>query len=109
MCDAYYSKTPSTCGAGLTTAYDTQIPHQDAWTLWDLIELAGISSTQTGFRVVPHLPMTTFSVRFQDAGVASSPRMLRGYITPQASGPLAMQVARPPLSGHRKLVVLRRA
>jgi hypothetical protein len=105
VCDAWYAKDPSTCGDGLTTSYDTQIPHQDAWTLWDLIELAGISSTGSGFRIVPHLPMSTFSVRFQGAGVASAPRMLRGYITPQASGPLVMQVATPPGSGHRKLIV----
>jgi hypothetical protein len=105
VCAAWYAKNPSTCGVGLTTSYDTQIPHQDAWTLWDLTELAGISSTQAGFRIVPHLPMTTFSVRFGDAGVAQTPRTLRGYITPQASGPLAMQVARPPRAGRSKLTV----
>lgn len=105
VCAAWYAKSPSTCGVGLTTSYDTQIPHQDAWTLWDLIELAGISSTQDGFRIVPHLPMTTFSVRFQDAGIAQTTRLLRGYITPQQSGPLRMQVAVPPKSGPRKLTV----
>jgi hypothetical protein len=105
VCAAWYATNPSTCGIGLTTAYDTQIPHQDAWTLWDLLELAGVSSTASGFRIVPHLPMTTFSVRFQGAGVASAPHLLRGYITPQTTGPLAMQVAKPPRTGHRRLVV----
>jgi hypothetical protein len=104
VCGAWYAKDPSQCGVGLTTSYDTQIPHQDAWTLWDTAELAGISSTEAGFRIVPHLPMTRFGVRFQGAGVASAPHVLRGYIRPQASGKLAMQVARPPASQHRQLI-----
>jgi Glycosyl hydrolase 36 superfamily, catalytic domain len=105
VCSAWYSQNPSECGAGLTTAYDTQIPHQDAWTLWDTIELAGISSTERGFRIVPHLPMSTFSVRFQDAGVSSRPGVLEGYIRTLASGALAMQVARPADAGRHGVVV----
>jgi hypothetical protein len=34
-------------------------------------------------------------VRFQGAGIASAPGLLRGYIRPQASGPLVMLVAPP--------------
>ena len=105
VCAAWYASNPSTCGVGLTTSYDTQIPHQDAWTLWDVIELAGLSSTESGFRIVPHLPMRTFSVRIGDAGVAQTPKTLRGYVTPQQSGTLTMQVARPPAAGHHKLFV----
>jgi Glycosyl hydrolase 36 superfamily, catalytic domain/Glycosyltransferase family 36 len=104
-CNAWYAPNPSECGVGLTTAYDTQIPHQDAWSLWDVLQLAGVSPTAGGFRIVPHLPMATFSVRFQGAGVASAPGVLRGYIRPQASGRLAMQVAAPAGTGRRKLVV----
>jgi hypothetical protein len=95
-CHAWYAPDPSQCGVGLSTSYDTQIPHQDAWTLWDLIELAGISSTENGFRIVPHLPMKRFDVRFQGAGVASAPGLLRGYLRPQASSNLVMLVAPPP-------------
>jgi len=104
VCAAWYAKDPSTCGNGLSTTYDTQIPHQDAWTLWDMLELAGISSSASGFRIVPHLPMSTFSVRIGDAGIASSPHLLRGYVTPLASGRLTLQVAAPPASGHRSLI-----
>jgi len=104
VCDAWYSSTPSQCGIGSTTSYDTQIPHQDAWSLWDVLQLAGISPTQNGFRIRPQLPMTRFSVRFQGAGVASAPGVLRGYVRPQASGRLVMQVAVPPGRRRRELV-----
>jgi hypothetical protein len=103
-CHAWYAPDPSQCGVGLSTSYDTQIPHQDAWTLWDLIELAGISSSEDGFRIVPHLPMSTFDVRFQGAGIASRPGLLRGYIRPRSSGPLVMEVAPPPRTKARHLV-----
>jgi hypothetical protein len=39
--------------------------------------------------------MRNFSVRFQDAGVASSREMLRGYIRTAANTVLRMQVAAP--------------
>jgi hypothetical protein len=103
-CHAWYAPDPSQCGVGLSTSYDTQIPHQDAWTLWDLIELTGISSTEHGFRVVPHLPMQKFDVRFQGAGVASAPGLLRGYLRPQASSSLVMLVAPPPGTKPRNTI-----
>lgn len=96
VCNAWYAKQPSQCGNGLTTSYDTQIPHQDAWSLWDTIELAGISSQQNGFTIDPEFPMTTFSVRFQGAGVARRRGLIRGYVTPVAGGALTMDVAPPP-------------
>jgi Glycosyl hydrolase 36 superfamily, catalytic domain/Glycosyltransferase family 36 len=105
VCDAWYSPSTSACGAGLTTAYDTQIPHQDAWLLWDVLQLAGVSPTTSGFRIQPHLAMANFSVRFQGVGVASAPGVLRGYVRPQASGGLSMEVAPPPDTGHRRLWV----
>jgi hypothetical protein len=48
-----------------------------------------------GYDITPHLPMKTFSLRDGDIGVASKPRVLRGYITPVGSGPLVLHVALP--------------
>lgn len=94
-CRSWYSTDPSQCGVGLTSSYDTQIMHQPAWSLYDVIELAGIDPVASGYRVTPHLPMANFSLRLPDVGVASSPGVLRGYIRPQAGGTLQMQVAPP--------------
>jgi hypothetical protein len=40
--------------------------------------------------------MSTFSLRLNQVGVASAPRLLRGYITPQSGGSVVMHVAVPP-------------
>ncbi len=102
-CRAWYSSTPQDCGVGLSTAYDTQIMHQPAWTLFDTIKLAGINPVEDGYEITPELPMSTFSLRFPQVGVASQPRLLRGYIAPQTGGKLTMHVEAPPDSNHDKL------
>jgi hypothetical protein len=97
VCNAWYDKAKaSQCGVGLSSAWDTMIPHQDAWSLWDTIELAGIHSEQNGFQIVPEFPMTNFSVRFQGAGVARQHGLIRGYITTVGGGALTMDVAAAP-------------
>jgi hypothetical protein len=103
-CRSWYSTNPSQCGVGLSTNYDTQIMHQPAWSLFDVIKLAGIEPGADGYRVVPHLPMTTFNVRLPGAGVAQRPRELRGYVRPEQGGTLRMRVAVPPGAGARALV-----
>lgn len=100
-CAAYYQSPNSGCGIGLATGegaipgYDTQIMHQPAYSLFDLLKLAGLDATATGYRVVPHLPMSTFTVRFPDVGVAQAPGVIRGYVK-TAGGSVAMDVAPPP-------------
>jgi hypothetical protein len=43
-------------------------------------------------------------VRFQGAGVASAPGLLRGYLRPQASSNLVMLVAPPPGTKPRNAI-----
>jgi hypothetical protein len=101
VCYAYYSEHPDECGNGLSTTYDGEITEQPTWMVMDAIDLAGVTPTQTGYEITPHLPMATFSLRDGDIGVASRPGLLRGYVTPVASGPLVMQVAVPPRTARR--------
>ncbi len=65
------------------------------------VQLAGITPTEAGYTITPHLPMTTFGARMPYIGVARSRGLLRGYLTAQASGPLVMQVVVPPGRGSR--------
>jgi hypothetical protein len=94
-CDGWYATHPDRCGVGLTTAYDTQIMHQPAWGLYDAILLAGITPTERGYTIDPHLPMTRFSLRLPDVGVARVDTSLRGYVRVARGGVLRMRVAAP--------------
>jgi len=95
-CASYYSATPATCGTGLSTSYDTQIPNQPAYSLFDILHLAGLTDEPDGYQVIPAMPMSTFTVRFPDVGIAQQPGILRGYITPVEGGSVTMAVALPP-------------
>jgi hypothetical protein len=100
-CAAYFQSPSSGCGIGLATGagaipgYDTQIMHQPAYSLFDLLKLAGVEATTDGYRIVPHLPMSTFNVRFPDVGVAQQPGLIRGYFR-TAGGAVTIDVAPPP-------------
>jgi hypothetical protein len=100
-CAAYFQSPNSGCGIGLATGfgvipgYDTQIMHQPAYSLFDLVKLAGLDATATGYRVVPHLPVSTFNLRFGGVGLAQQPGLIRGYVR-TAGGQLTMDVTPPP-------------
>jgi hypothetical protein len=100
-CAAYYQSPNSGCGIGLATGfgvipgYDTQIMHQPAYSLFDLLKLVGLDATADGYRIVPHLPLSSFNVRFPDVGVAQQPGTIRGYFR-TAGGRLTLDVAPPP-------------
>ena len=100
-CASYYQSPPSGCGIGLATGanvlngYDTQIMHQPAYALFDLLKLAGVEATAAGFDVVPHLPMRDFNVRLPDVGVARQDGVTRGYVV-TSGGSVTMRVAPPP-------------
>jgi hypothetical protein len=100
-CKAYYQESPSGCGIGLATGagavngYDTQIMHQPAYSLFDLVKLAGVEATRDGYEVVPHLPMSTFDIRLPDLGVAQQDGLIRGYVRGSAAS-VTMRVAPPP-------------
>jgi hypothetical protein len=92
-CNSYYATSPAGCGIGLGGDYATQILHQPAWSLFDAIRLAGITPTQAGYRIAPHLPFPRFSLHFPVAGVDGDRGGLRGYVRPVANGRLIMEVA----------------
>ena len=80
VCYSYYSSRPEQCGNDLYRDYDGQITEQPTWMVMDAIRLAGITPTAAGYRIAPHLPFETFSLRLPRIGVAASPGMLRGYV-----------------------------
>jgi hypothetical protein len=100
-CAAYFQSPNSGCGIGLATGegaipgYDTQIMHQPAYSLFDLLKLAGVDATGGGYRIVPHLPMSTFDVRLPDVGIAQQPGLIRGYFR-IAPASMTIDVAPPP-------------
>ncbi len=100
-CKAYYQEAPAGCGIGLATGagavngYDTQIMHQPAYSLFDLVKLAGVEATGEGYEVAPHLPTGTFDIRLPDLGVAQQPGLIRGYVRGSAAS-VTMRVAPPP-------------
>ncbi len=108
-CAAYYQSPNSTCGIGLGSGfgavpgYDTQIMHQPAYSLFDLLKLAGLDTTGSGYRIVPHLPMHTFSVRFPNMGIAQRTGLIRGYLR-VSSARVTMDVAPPPGVNPRRAV-----
>jgi hypothetical protein len=101
-CAAYYQSPNSGCGIGLGTGfgvthgYDTQIMHQPAYSLFDLLQLAGIEATGSGYRIVPHLPMATFNIRLPGVGLAQQPGLIRGYFRDQGAGAVTIEVQPPP-------------
>jgi hypothetical protein len=104
VCWSFYSSEPSMCSNGGSTRYDGQVMHQPAWSLWDMIALAGVEPTADGYRIIPHLPFDTYSLRLPQVGVTVARDALRGYVTPQAGGTLAMRVAPPAGAGRAPLL-----
>jgi hypothetical protein len=96
VCYAYYSAHPEDCGNGLGTTYEGQITEQPTWMVMNAIRLAGVTPTEDGYEVIPHLPMSTFSLRLPDVGVAQRTGVLRGYVRPVQDGSVVMHVAVPP-------------
>ena len=95
VCRSFYSAEPERCGIGLTTGYAGQVMHQPAWSLFDVIRLAGVEPTRGGYRIDPHLPVSSFEMRLPRVGVASGRDRLRGYVEPVRSSNLAMAVTAP--------------
>lgn len=105
ICYAHYSDDPSSCGIGFTDAYNTQIMHQPAWSLFDVVRLAGVEPTRRGFEIDPHLPMRRFSFRLPRIGVAYRDGAARGYVKPSGDDRLKMVVELPTGAGDDPRVV----
>ena len=99
VCRSFYSVSPERCGTGLSSAYEGQIMHQPAWSLYDAIKLAGVDPTRSGYTIAPHLPFGRFSLRFPDVGVAYGARCARGYLIPQRTASLRLHVKVPAGTG----------
>lgn len=95
VCAPFFYKSPQLCGNGLSTSYDTQIYHQDAWSLFDATEIAGITPTARGFDIRPAAPTRTYEVRELSYGLASQPGLLRGYVRPLHGGTVDLRVTIP--------------
>jgi hypothetical protein len=70
----------------------------------DAIRLAGITPTEGGFDIAPHLPFARFSLRLPQIGIASERRRMRGYVTPLEDGSVQLDVHPPPTSDAATLV-----
>jgi hypothetical protein len=95
VCWAHYSSDPSRCGIGILDGWSTQIMHQPSWSLFAALKLAGLDPVRDGYRIDPHLPMTSFSLRLPDAGVEYGRARARGYVRPHGRARLRMTVELP--------------
>jgi hypothetical protein len=91
----------------LSTGYEGQIIHQPAWSLFDAIRLAGINPTASGFQIRPELPLSSFSLRLPEIGVAYQRGLARGYVVSAQSATLTMDVT-PPSGGSWRAYADRR-
>ena len=91
--------TTEMCGNDLYRGYDGQITEQPTWMVMDAVRLAGVTPTERGFRIAPHLPFAPFSLRLPRVGVATSARAIRGYVVTEADGPVELEVHVPTASG----------
>jgi hypothetical protein len=95
VCYAYYASKPEQCGNDLYRTYDGQITEQPTWMVMDAVRLAGVTPTASGYRIAPHLPFDTFSLRLSQIGVAASPGVLRGYVRVEQPGSVELRVRAP--------------
>jgi hypothetical protein len=93
-CHAFYGSKPAECGIPLYDDYDGQITEQPTWMVMGAVNLAGVTATKTGYRIVPHI--RRFSLRMPRVGVAREARRLRGYFRTEASGRLVLRVGGVP-------------
>ena len=95
-CWSFYSSDPGRCGGvfGITN-YEGQNTEQPEWMVMGALTLAGVTATESGYRVSPHLPFSNFSVRFPTIGVSGQDTALRGYFHPSVGGRLLLQIAIP--------------
>ena len=95
VCNGYYSSHPQLCGNDISPEWDGQNTEQPTWMVMDAIRLAGVTPTESGFLIAPHLPLPHFSLRLPDIGVAARPGVVRGYVRVQQSDRLTMIVSVP--------------
>jgi hypothetical protein len=95
VCSAHYASDPSRCGIGIFGGWNTQVIHQPAWALFAALKLAGLEPVRDGYRIDPHLPLKSFSLRLPDAGIEYGRARARGYVRPHGRRALRMTVSLP--------------
>jgi hypothetical protein len=103
VCYSFYAQLPANCGA-IPSSYDGQITEQPTWMVMDAIRLAGITPTEAGYSIAPHLPLARFSLRLPQIGIEAIPGRVRGYITTQRTTALQLAVRIPAGISARTLV-----
>jgi hypothetical protein len=98
-CNAFYASQPEKCGVGLFSDYQGQITEQPTWMVMNAIHLAGVTATEEGYRIAPHLGR--FSLRLPRIGVARDVGRLRGYVRVAARGRLVLRVSGVPRGARR--------
>jgi Glycosyl hydrolase 36 superfamily, catalytic domain/Glycosyltransferase family 36 len=98
-CNAFYARHPDRCGIPLYNDYAGQITEQPAWMVMNAVHLAGVTPTEHGFLIAPHL--ARFYLRLPEVGVARAPRLLRGYVRIERRERLVMEVRGVPRSARR--------
>ena len=93
-CNAFYAHDPATCGINLYHDYQGQISEQPTWMVMNAIHLAGVTPTERGFRIAPHL--ARFSLRLPRVGVARERGRLRGYLRVERRERLVLRVGGVP-------------
>ena len=102
-CYAFYAQHPDYCGA-IRSPYDGQITEQPTWMVMNAVSLAGITPTEAGYAIAPHLPFTRFSLRLPEVGLAARPGLLRGYLVTQRTTSLELEVRIPAGARTRTIV-----
>ncbi len=95
VCSAHYASDPSRCGIGIFGGWNTQVMHQPAWSLFAALKLAGLEPVRDGYRIDPHLPLKSFTLRLPDAGIEYGRTRARGYLRPHGRRALRMTVSLP--------------
>ena len=101
-CNAFYAHQPDGCGIPLYNDYEGQITEQPNWMVMDAVHFAGVTATERGFRITPHLDR--FSLRLPRLGVARAPGLLRGYVRIARRERLVLEIGGVP-RGARGVVI----
>ncbi len=89
-CNAFYAHDPARCGISLYHDYDGQITEQPTWMVMGAINLAGVTPTEHGFVIWPHV--ARIALRLPQIGVARATGLLRGYVRIARTERLSMTV-----------------
>ena len=105
VCDTWWTSAPYTCGVLADGTWDTQILHQPSWELYAALALAGVEPTAGGYRIAPHVPLSSFSLHLPDAGVDTRPGTTHGYVRPETASAQTLQVRLPAGATATKVLV----